>query len=107
MTVFESQLSQLNSKGDVLDLVIVGCGPAGLSLAAESAKRGLSVGLIGPDVPFVNNYGVWVDEFQGLWVFPHSSISPSSNYFILIFRYWSFPLFGFRLGRCCSLPGVK
>ncbi|KAI7735588.1 hypothetical protein M8C21_030751 [Ambrosia artemisiifolia] len=50
----------------VLDLVVIGCGPAGLALAAESAKRGLNVGLIGPDLPFTNNYGVWEDEFIGL-----------------------------------------
>lgn len=49
----------------VLDLVVIGCGPAGLSLAAESAKKGLRVGLIGPDLPFTNNYGVWEDEFKG------------------------------------------
>lgn len=49
----------------VLDLVVIGCGPAGLALAAESAKLGLSVGLIGPDLPFTNNYGVWEDEFRG------------------------------------------
>eukprot|EP00257_Ricinus_communis_P014191 XP_015571806.1 lycopene epsilon cyclase, chloroplastic [Ricinus communis] len=51
---------------DVLDLVVIGCGPAGLALAAESAKLGLSVGLIGPDLPFTNNYGVWEDEFKDL-----------------------------------------
>ncbi|KAF7148547.1 hypothetical protein RHSIM_Rhsim03G0231100 [Rhododendron simsii] len=50
----------------VLDLVVIGCGPAGLALAAESAKLGLSVGLIGPDLPFTNNYGVWEDEFRDL-----------------------------------------
>ncbi|XP_076957155.1 lycopene epsilon cyclase, chloroplastic-like [Bidens hawaiensis] len=50
----------------ILDLVVIGCGPAGLALAAESAKRGLNVGLIGPDLPFTNNYGVWEDEFIGL-----------------------------------------
>jgi lycopene epsilon-cyclase len=50
---------------EVLDLVVIGCGPAGLSLAAESAKNGLSVGLIGPDLPFTNNYGVWEEEFKG------------------------------------------
>lgn len=44
---------------------MIGCGPAGLSLAAESAKKGLKVGLIGPDLPFTNNYGVWEDEFKG------------------------------------------
>ncbi|KAL9149728.1 hypothetical protein ABFS82_12G124700 [Erythranthe guttata] len=51
---------------NVLDLVVIGCGPAGLALAAESAKLGLSVGLIGPDLPFTNNYGVWEDEFRDL-----------------------------------------
>ncbi|KAM2313649.1 hypothetical protein EV1_026298 [Malus domestica] len=50
----------------VLDLVVIGCGPAGLALAAESAKLGLKVGLIGPDLPFTNNYGVWEDEFKDL-----------------------------------------
>ncbi|KAK9075745.1 hypothetical protein SSX86_004074 [Deinandra increscens subsp. villosa] len=50
----------------ILDLVVIGCGPAGLALAAESAKLGLNVGLIGPDLPFTNNYGVWEDEFIGL-----------------------------------------
>lgn len=50
----------------VLDVLVVGCGPAGLALAAESAKRGLAVGLVGRDLPFVNNYGVWVDEFQAI-----------------------------------------
>lgn len=54
------------SIGDgALDLVVIGCGPAGLALAAESAKLGLKVGLIGPDLPFTNNYGVWEDEFNG------------------------------------------
>lgn len=48
------------------DVAVVGCGPAGLALAAELAKQGLSVALIGPDGPFVNNYGVWVDEFAQL-----------------------------------------
>ncbi|KAJ7979311.1 Lycopene epsilon cyclase [Quillaja saponaria] len=51
---------------EVLDLVVIGCGPAGLALAAESAKLGLKVGLIGPDLPFTNNYGVWQDEFKDL-----------------------------------------
>ena len=49
-----------------IDSVIVGCGPAGLALAAEVAARGVAVTLIGPDVPFVNNYGVWRDEFEEL-----------------------------------------
>ncbi|GFR43330.1 hypothetical protein Agub_g4400 [Astrephomene gubernaculifera] len=48
------------------DLTIVGAGPAGLFLAAEVAKRGLSVNVLGLDGPIVNNYGVWVDEWRQL-----------------------------------------
>ncbi len=59
------QLLPIPIGDDVLDLVVIGCGPAGLALAAESAKLGLSVGLISPDLPFTNNYGVWEDEFKG------------------------------------------
>jgi len=54
------------TSGDKVDVLVVGAGPAGLAIAAETAKRGLSVGLIAPDTPFVNNYGVWLDEFQKL-----------------------------------------
>ncbi|KAF7837934.1 lycopene epsilon cyclase, chloroplastic [Senna tora] len=60
------KLKPISIGDDILDLVVIGCGPAGLSLAAESAKLGLKVGLIGPDLPFTNNYGVWEDEFKGL-----------------------------------------
>lgn len=63
------QLLPIPDENSVLDLVIIGCGPAGLSLAAESAKKGLNVGLIGPDLPFTNNYGVWEDEFKGSILF--------------------------------------
>lgn len=40
----------------VLDLVIIGCGQVRLFLAAESVKKGLIFGLVGPDLPFTNNY---------------------------------------------------
>ncbi|KIZ06110.1 hypothetical protein MNEG_1848 [Monoraphidium neglectum] len=60
-----SQLQPL-VPGATVDAAVVGCGPAGLYLAAQLAQRGLSVGLIGPDKPFVNNYGVWVDEFKAV-----------------------------------------
>nr|XP_010938743.1 lycopene epsilon cyclase, chloroplastic isoform X1 [Elaeis guineensis] len=60
------KLSPISAGDSMLDLIVIGCGPAGLSLAAESAKKGLKVGLIGPDLPFTNNYGVWEDEFKGL-----------------------------------------
>ncbi|WRX35286.1 hypothetical protein QQP08_027773 [Theobroma cacao] len=60
------KLPPISIGDNVLDLVVIGCGPAGLALAAESAKLGLNVGLIGPDLPFTNNYGVWEDEFKDL-----------------------------------------
>ena len=40
------QLPAITVGGKVLDLVVIGCGPAGLALAAESKKLGLKVGLI-------------------------------------------------------------
>eukprot|EP00252_Welwitschia_mirabilis_P027422 TRINITY_DN939_c0_g1_i2.p1 TRINITY_DN939_c0_g1~~TRINITY_DN939_c0_g1_i2.p1 ORF type:complete len:442 (+),score=66.82 TRINITY_DN939_c0_g1_i2:113-1327(+) len=59
-------LHLLQNEDTKIDLVIIGCGPAGLALAAESARQGITVGLIGPDLPFTNNYGVWEDEFEEL-----------------------------------------
>lgn len=64
------QLPQISIEDGELDLVVIGCGPAGLALAAESAKLGLRVGLVGPDLPFTNNYGVWEDEFKGIDLIP-------------------------------------
>lgn len=60
------KLPEIDVGGTIFDLVVIGCGPAGLALAAESAKLGLTVGLVGPDLPFTNNYGVWEDEFRDL-----------------------------------------
>lgn len=48
------------------DVTVVGAGPAGLFLAAELARRGLQVNVLGLDVPIVNNYGVWIDEYRAL-----------------------------------------
>lgn len=48
------------------DVAVVGCGPAGLYLAAQLQQKGVRVTLIGRDVSFVNNYGVWLDEFKDL-----------------------------------------
>ena len=61
-----STLAPLAPSEDDIDTIVVGCGPAGLALAAELGKRGVSVALIGHDVPFVNTYGVWEDEFVEL-----------------------------------------
>eukprot|EP00468_Gymnochlora_sp_CCMP2014_P002625 CAMPEP_0167762396 /NCGR_PEP_ID=MMETSP0110_2-20121227/12744_1 /TAXON_ID=629695 /ORGANISM="Gymnochlora sp., Strain CCMP2014" /LENGTH=1052 /DNA_ID=CAMNT_0007649265 /DNA_START=179 /DNA_END=3337 /DNA_ORIENTATION=+ len=56
------------SKDKPFDLLVVGCGPSGLGVADEAAKRGLSVGIIDPRPlqRWPNNYGVWVDEFEAL-----------------------------------------
>lgn len=51
---------------DVADVAVVGAGPAGLALAAELAAQGLGVVLVSPESKFVNNYGVWLDEFKEL-----------------------------------------
>ena len=48
------------------DVAVVGCGPAGLALATQLARQGLGVVLVGRDSHFVNNYGVWLDEFDDL-----------------------------------------
>ncbi|CAI6007204.1 unnamed protein product, partial [Closterium sp. NIES-65] len=65
-----SKLLPLDTKeSSVLDVLVVGCGPAGLSIAAECAKRGLTVGLVAEMHPSVNNYGVWLDEFKGGKIF--------------------------------------
>ncbi|KAF8388789.1 hypothetical protein HHK36_025469 [Tetracentron sinense] len=66
LTKIADKLPPISIGDSILDLVVIGCGPAGLSLAAESSKLGLNVGLIGPDLPFTNNYGVWEDEFKDL-----------------------------------------
>lgn len=51
--------------GSAVDVVVVGCGPAGLALAAALGNRGLSVGLVGPDSHLVNTYGVWCGAAAG------------------------------------------
>ena len=54
------------SSSSVADAVVVGCGPAGLALAAELGERGVEVVLLGMESKFTNNYGVWKDEFDKL-----------------------------------------
>ncbi|KAK9814677.1 hypothetical protein WJX72_009604 [[Myrmecia] bisecta] len=61
-----SVLAPFKPATTVADVCVVGCGPAGLALSAELAAQGLAVALVGHDAPFVNNYGVWQDEFEEL-----------------------------------------
>ncbi|MEB3252644.1 MAG: lycopene cyclase family protein, partial [Cyanobacteriota bacterium] len=53
----------------MVDVVVIGAGPAGLSLAAELEQRGLNVAGISlhqPTDPWPNTYGIWVDELEDL-----------------------------------------
>eukprot|EP00898_Chlorokybus_atmophyticus_P008232 jgi/Chlat1/840/Chrsp104S01287 len=55
-------------QGGNLDVVVAGCGPAGLAVAERASAAGLRVVLVDP-APlslWPNNYGVWVDEFVEL-----------------------------------------
>ncbi|XP_021746961.1 lycopene beta cyclase, chloroplastic/chromoplastic-like [Chenopodium quinoa] len=56
------------SKGMVVDLAVVGGGPAGLAVAQQVSEAGLSVCSIDPCPRLIwpNNYGVWVDEFEAM-----------------------------------------
>ncbi|XP_058076982.1 lycopene beta cyclase, chloroplastic/chromoplastic-like [Magnolia sinica] len=56
------------SKAQVMDLVVVGGGPAGLAVAQQVSQAGLSVCSIDPSPKLIwpNNYGVWVDEFEAM-----------------------------------------
>lgn len=56
------------SNGLVVDLAVVGGGPAGLAVAQQVSEAGLSVCSIDPSPKLIwpNNYGVWVDEFEAM-----------------------------------------
>ncbi|OAY65741.1 lycopene beta cyclase, chloroplastic [Ananas comosus] len=57
-----------STKRVVMDLAVVGSGPAGLAVAQQVSKAGLSVCAIDPSPKLIwpNNYGVWVDEFEAM-----------------------------------------
>ncbi|KAI3848714.1 hypothetical protein MKX03_025088 [Papaver bracteatum] len=65
---FELPMYDASKSGVTFDLVVVGCGPAGLAVAQQVSEAGLSVCSIDPFPKLVwpNNYGVWVDEFEAM-----------------------------------------
>jgi lycopene beta-cyclase len=53
----------------MVDVLVIGAGPAGLSLAAALGQQGLNVqglSLTDPADPWPNTYGIWVDELEDL-----------------------------------------
>lgn len=50
------------------DVIVIGGGPAGLSLSSGLGKRGVNVlcADVSLDKPWPNNYGTWVDELEPL-----------------------------------------
>ena len=51
------------------DVLVIGAGPAGLSLAAALGETGLAVqglAVADPAQPWPNTYGIWVDELEDL-----------------------------------------
>jgi lycopene beta-cyclase len=54
---------------NVADVLIIGAGPAGLSLAAALAAHGVTVAMLAPQPPtarWANTYGIWADELEPL-----------------------------------------
>ena len=54
---------------EILDIVILGSGPAALCLAAELANQGLNIKCISTKSPFdkwSNTYGIWASELEEL-----------------------------------------
>ncbi|NER00770.1 MAG: lycopene cyclase family protein [Cyanothece sp. SIO2G6] len=53
----------------MLDVLVVGTGPAGLAIAAQLCQQGVKVGGLAPTSPTMewsNTYGIWRDELEAL-----------------------------------------
>jgi len=58
-------LYKVGKESRLIDVLVLGSGPAALSLAHACGKRGLSTCVLGGrDAPWAPNYGVWVDDAQ-------------------------------------------
>lgn len=58
----------------MLDVLVIGTGPAGVYLAAGLGQAGLAVGGLSPTAvtdPWVNTYSIWVDEVESLGLTPY------------------------------------
>lgn len=66
LPLFDRKLADL--KTTPFDVVVAGAGPAGLAVAERISAAGFSVLIIDPAplAPWLNNYGVWVDEFEAM-----------------------------------------
>jgi hypothetical protein len=64
----ELPMHQPRTGDGLLDVLIVGAGPAGLSVAQRASAAGLKVCCVdpGPKLIWPNNYGVWIDEFEAM-----------------------------------------
>ncbi len=51
---------------DVVDVVVVGDGPAGVAAAGACAAVGLRTALVGPGAPWTATYGLWRDDVPWL-----------------------------------------
>lgn len=72
----------------LFDVIVVGAGPAGLSLSASLGERGVKVLCVDPalDRKWPNNYGTWLDELSPLGlddcashVWPNTSVYTGSS----------------------------
>ena len=53
----------------MIDVLVIGGGPAALCLAAELADRGLAIAALAPSdptAPWTNTYGIWAEEVDSL-----------------------------------------
>jgi len=67
----------------LVDVVIVGDGPAGSALAQACTRRGLSTCLVGPDADWEATYGCWVDDLDAPGI-DAADLGDASAWFALV-----------------------